>query len=58
MKQYKEHGGYLSLYMQYTVLGQVYEGLEVLDSIAAVETDQNDKPKSDVIIESITISTY
>ena len=44
--------------MQYTVLGQVYEGLEVLDSIAAVETDQNDKPKSDVIIESITISTY
>ena len=36
----------------------VYEGLEVLDSIAAVETDQNDKPKSDVIIESITISTY
>lgn len=58
MSQYKKHGGYLSLYMQYTVFGQVYEGLDVLDSIAAVETDSNDKPAKDVIIENITITTY
>ena len=44
--------------MQYTVFGQVYEGLDVLDSIAAVETNSNDKPVKDVIIENITITAY
>ena len=58
MNQYKKYGGYLSLYMQYTVFGQVYEGLDVLDSIAAVETNSNDKPVKDVIIENITITAY
>ena len=58
LEQYKEHGGYLSLYLQYTVFGQVYEGLDVLDKIAAVATDGNDKPLEDVIIEKIEITTY
>ena len=58
MNQSKKYGGYLSLYMQYTVFGQVYEGLDVLDSIAAVETNSNDKPVKDVIIENITITAY
>ena len=34
-----------------------YEGMDVVDSIAAVQTDENDKPVEDVIIESITIQT-
>lgn len=39
----------------YTVFGQLYEGFETLDSIATVKTDGRDRPKEDVIIESITI---
>ena len=58
MNEYKEYGGYLSLYMQYTVFGQVYEGMDIIDKIAAVETDENDKPLTDVIIESIEVTTY
>lgn len=58
LEQYKEHGGYLSLYLQYTVFGQVYEGIEVVDAIAAVETNNNDKPLEDVIIEKIEVTTY
>lgn len=58
LEQYKEHGGYLSLYLQYTVFGQVYDGLDVIDKIAAVETNSDDKPLEDVIIEKIEITTY
>ena len=56
LEQYKNYGGYLSLYQQYTVFGQVYEGMEVVDRIAAVETDESDKPVEDVVIESIDVS--
>lgn len=42
----------------HTVFGQVYEGLEVVDSIAAVSTDGNDKPLKNVYIYDIIISTY
>lgn len=55
LEQYKKHGGYLSLYAEYTIFGQVFEGMEVVDRIAAVETDMNDKPVEDVVIESIEI---
>ena len=57
LEQYKTYGGYLSLYQQYTVFGQVYEGMDVVDKIAKVETDANDKPVEDVIIESIDVTT-
>ncbi len=39
----------------YTVFGQLYEGFGVLDSIACVKTDGRDRPKEDVVIESIVI---
>lgn len=62
LEEYKTYGGYLSLYLQYTVFGQVYEGMEVVDKIAAVETSQasdtKDKPLEDVIIESIEVTEY
>ena len=45
-------------YCQYTTFGQVFEGMDIVDSIAQVQTDGNDKPLSDVIIESIEITTY
>ena len=39
---------------QYTIFGQVYEGLEVIDNIAEVDVDRYDRPYEDVIILSIT----
>lgn len=43
----------------YTIFGQVYEGLEVVDAIAAVETNsENNKPLEDVVIESIEFINY
>ncbi len=42
----------------HTVFGQVYAGMEVVDAIAAVETDENDKPTTPVTIVSIDVTTY
>lgn len=36
---------------QYTVFGQVVEGLEVIDKIASVRTDPYDRPLDEVVIE-------
>lgn len=58
LEQYKTHGGYLSLYLQYTVFGQVFRGMDVVDNIAAVSTNSSDKPLTDVIIDSIEITDY
>lgn len=55
---YKAYGGNPHLQDLYTVFGQVYDGLDVLDAISAVETDDSDKPVTDVIIESIEITQY
>ena len=55
---YAEVGGDPSLDFKYTVFGQVYEGMDVVDAIAAVETDGNKKPLSDVVINSITTGKY
>lgn len=56
IEQYKIYGGYpSSLYLNYTIFGQVYEGMDVVDKIAKVETDSNDKPIKDVVIESIKV---
>ena len=42
----------------HTVFGQVYQGMDVVDAIAAVETGMNDKPVEDVVINSIEWFTY
>jgi len=49
-----------SLDRQYAAFGIVIEGMDVVDKIAAVNTDSNDKPLKDVVIESMTAdsSTY
>ena len=43
---------------QYTVFGEVTEGLEVIDAIATVDTDRYDRPYEDVIIISIKKVEY
>ena len=39
-----------------TVFGQVYEGIEVVDKIAEVKTDGNDKPLEEVKLEKVETS--
>ncbi len=55
---YNEIGGTPHLDYCHTVFGQVFEGMEVVDAIASVTVDENDKPADDVIIESITFENY
>ncbi len=46
---YLERGGTPFLDGEYTVFGEVIEGLEVIDKIAKVATDANDRPTENVI---------
>ena len=41
---------------QYSHFGQVVKGLEVIDAMQRVETDRNDRPREDVVINSVTIT--
>lgn len=54
IKAYQK-GGYPAGDGKYTVFGQVTKGMEVVDRIAQVETDDNDKPKEKVTIKKIDI---
>ena len=62
MEYYREQGGSVHLeYIfgnPYTVFGQVFEGLEVVDAIAAAERDASDKPLEPITIEGITFEPY
>lgn len=62
LNYYREVGGAAHLeYVfgnPYTIFGQVFEGLDVIDTIAGAETDENDKPLEDITIESITFESY
>ncbi|MDO5443744.1 MAG: peptidylprolyl isomerase [Bacteroidia bacterium] len=47
---YKTYGGTPHLDGQYTVFGEITEGLEVVEAIQKVDTDENDRPLTDVRI--------
>lgn len=40
---------------KYAGFGKVIEGMDILDAVAAVETDRNDRPLSPVVIKSVKI---
>lgn len=63
LNQYRQYGGYLSLYMHYTVFGQVYEGMDVVDDICDIEvtasaSGEKSVPVEAVIVDSIEVGTY
>lgn len=51
IKAYSTLGGVHHLDKEYTVFGEVVEGLEVIDKIAALPTDRSDRPFKDVRIK-------
>ena len=60
---YYEHGGTPWLDGQtnpsgHTVFGQVFDGMDVVNNIAAVQTGANDKPVTDVVITSAELVKY
>ena len=56
---YSTYGGSPWLDGSYTVFGQVFDGLDVVFDVQDVEVDEaTDKPKKDVIIESVTVEEY
>lgn len=40
---------------EYAGFGKVIDGMDIVDKIESVDTDDNDKPKTDIVIESISI---
>lgn len=51
-------GWYSTTGKGHTVFGQVFEGLDVLDAIAGTATNENNKPLTDMVIESVEIVKY
>lgn len=59
IKTYKEVGGSPHLDAQYTVFAEIVEGMDVVDKIQKVETDQYDRPVEDVrIIKATVVKDY
>ncbi|MFD1410220.1 peptidylprolyl isomerase [Lapidilactobacillus gannanensis] len=51
-----KNGGTPWLDHRHTVFGQVIDGMAVVQEISRVNRDGSDKPKEDVVIESVTIT--
>ena len=52
---YKTVGGVPFLDNQYTVYGEVVEGLDVVDKIQVAKTNREDRPKENIVIESVEL---
>jgi peptidyl-prolyl cis-trans isomerase B (cyclophilin B) len=50
-KAYSSIGGSPQLDNEYTVFGEIIKGMEVIDRIASLKTDENNRPLTDVKIE-------
>ena len=43
---------------QYAAFGKVIEGLDVVDEIANVKTDYNDRPINNQVMKKVTVDTF
>ena len=55
VQAYTTVGGTPHLDGEYTVFGEVLEGMDVVDKIQQVKTDRNDRPEKDVVIQKVTV---
>ena len=55
IKSYTSIGGAPHLDGDYTVFGEIVEGLEIIDAIASVKTDNRNRPLKDVVIEKMKV---
>lgn len=51
----QQHGGAHSLDGDYTIFGKVTRGMDVVDKMAAVETDEGDWPQKNIFIRKVEI---
>lgn len=59
MEKFKEIGGVPTVWGQYTIFGQVIEGIDVIEKVMEVPYDfTNYKPIEAVTITDITMTTY
>lgn len=64
-KLYEENGGnayldgaYNAADRGHTVFAQVIDGMDVVDKIAAAKVDGNNKPKDNIILKTVDVTTY
>lgn len=55
VEAYTTVGGTPHLDNQYTVFGEVVEGMEVVDAIQQVKTNRADRPEEDVVIRKVVV---
>ena len=55
VQAYTTIGGTPHLDGEYTVFGEVVEGMDVVDRIQKVKTDRSDRPEEDVVIKKMTL---
>lgn len=58
VEAYETQGGTMWLDNKHSVFGQVFEGMDILDKLAEVETDASDRPVEDVLVLEIEIKEW
>ena len=57
---FEKYGGVLNFSQQYTVFGQVYDGLDIYDEICGTDVADSEtlKPREDIQFTKVYMSTY